>query len=78
MHIIEKEEDIRMLHYLGLKSNQIFSLYMFYGIFQGLLGGIIGLIFGLAILRTMAKISIISMKQRLAKRLQGYRSTYEV
>jgi ABC-type lipoprotein release transport system permease subunit len=26
MHIIEKEEDIRMLHYLGLKSNQIFSL----------------------------------------------------
>jgi ABC-type lipoprotein release transport system permease subunit len=61
MHIIEKEEDIRMLHYLGLKSNQIFSLYMFYGIFQGLLGGIIGLIFGLVICAVQFTFGIVSM-----------------
>lgn len=61
MHIIEKEEDIRMLHYLGLKSNQIFSLYMFYGIFQGMLGGIIGLIFGLAICLIQYTFGIVSM-----------------
>lgn len=49
MHIIEKEADIKMLHYLGLKSKDVFKLYMIYGILQGMLGGIIGLIIGLSI-----------------------------
>jgi len=61
MHIIEKEADIRMLHYLGLKSNQIFTLYMLYGIFQGMLGGIFGLLFGLLICFIQFSFGIVSM-----------------
>lgn len=49
MHIIEKEADIKMLNYLGLKSNDVFKLYMIYGILQGMLGGILGLFIGLCI-----------------------------
>ena len=49
MHIIEKEADIKMLHYLGLKSKEVFKLYMIYGVLQGMLGGIFGLIIGISI-----------------------------
>lgn len=49
MHIIEKNKDIHILHYLGLKPSEIFNLYIIYGIMQGLLGGLLGLILGAGI-----------------------------
>jgi len=49
MHILEKKEDIQMLYYLGLKSKDIFRLYMVYGILQGVLGGLAGLGIGLIV-----------------------------
>lgn len=61
MHIIEKEEDIKMLHYLGLKANQIFKLYMIYGIMQGMLGGFIGLCIGLTICAIQHYFGIINL-----------------
>lgn len=49
MHIIEKNRDIHILYYLGLKPDEIFKLYIIYGVMQGLLGGLIGLFIGLVI-----------------------------
>jgi ABC-type lipoprotein release transport system permease subunit len=61
MHIIEKEADISMLHYLGLKSKDIFQLYMIYGILQGMLGGLIGLALGLIICIVQYYFGIVSL-----------------
>lgn len=61
MHIIEKEEDIKMLNYLGLRPKDIFRLYMIYGILQGTLGGVIGLCIGIAICALQYYFGIISL-----------------
>ena len=50
-----------MLHYLGLKANQIFKLYMIYGIMQGMLGGFIGLCIGLTICAIQHYFGIINL-----------------
>ncbi len=61
MHIIEKNRDIEILNYLGLKPNEIFNLYLIYGTMQGLLGGFIGLIFGGAICLAQQFFGIVKM-----------------
>jgi len=61
MHIMEKEADITMLHYLGLKSKDIFKLYIIYGIEQGMLGGLIGLALGLIICTIQFYFGIVSL-----------------
>jgi lipoprotein-releasing system permease protein len=61
MHIIEKESDIKMLNYLGLKSKDVFKLYMIYGILQGMLGGVIGLCIGLGICAIQYFFGIITL-----------------
>lgn len=61
MHIIEKESDIKMLNYLGLKPNDIFKLYMIYGLLQGMLGGILGLLIGLTICILQYYFGIVSL-----------------
>jgi lipoprotein-releasing system permease protein len=61
MHIIEKNRDIHILHYLGLKPIEIFKLYIIYGMMQGLLGGVIGLILGTTICIIQQLFGIVPM-----------------
>ena len=61
MHIIEKNQDIKILHYLGLKAKEILYLYITYGVMQGLLGGLIGLGLGALICFIQQIFGIIQM-----------------
>lgn len=61
MHIIEKQNDIKMLHYLGLKSSDVFRLYLSYGTLQGLWGGLLGLTVGVGICVIQHYFGIIKM-----------------
>lgn len=61
MHIIEKENDIRTLYYMGCTRKSIFRLYLLYGTLQGMFGGIIGLIAGLALCIIQHFLGLVSL-----------------